>query len=120
VPGAGIPGARTASGGGGGGGTHVVFEGLGKQERRRRQRAYLGVDEARGHGLVAAAGAVRGWWQLQGGGGGGSAEKCRGRGTRDTGYGRRRRRRHSRLRRGAQRWRVVSSWARGEGAGGAS
>jgi hypothetical protein len=46
VPGAGIPGART---------TPVVCGGLGKQERRRRQRAYLGVDEARGHGLAAAA-----------------------------------------------------------------
>jgi hypothetical protein len=39
---------------------------LGKQERRRRQRAYLGVDEARGHGPAAAARCRGGWRRLRG------------------------------------------------------
>jgi hypothetical protein len=67
---AGIPGARTTSGGTG-------------------QRAYLrGPGEAGNTGWWRRLVLCGGWWQLQGGGG--SAEKCRGRGTRDTGYGRRR------------------------------
>jgi hypothetical protein len=70
VPGAGIPGARTASDSGGG--TRVVCGGLGMQERRRRQRSYLGADVAGSTGwrrrLVAEEG--EGSYEISGGGGG--------------------------------------------------
>jgi hypothetical protein len=52
-------GAGGYGGSGGGGGTGNAgggnTRGTHHERRRRRQRAYLGVDEARGHGLAAAA-----------------------------------------------------------------
>jgi hypothetical protein len=80
----------------------VSFGGKGKQKRSWRQRMYLGAGETEGTG-----------WRRQ------QHRTCRGRGTRDMCYGRWRRR-HSQAATGGATAAWISSWARGEGAGGVS
>jgi hypothetical protein len=75
---------------GSGGGTRVGCGVRGAQRRQRAARLHEGTGRSWRYELAAAAGAVRGWRQLQGGGDGGGSAECFGDGspgTRTTGGG---------------------------------